>query len=97
MHEFPTDYQSILSRLNSIDPALYASTRNYLSGATTKLSAYLTHGVITTQDVGNIALGKASYAASQILLKELAWHDFYFASWDQLGDTIFSDLRYPQT
>lgn len=97
MYEFPTDYQSILSRLNSIDPALYASTRNYLSGATTKLSAYLTHGVITTQDVGNIALGKASYAASQVLLKELAWHDFYFASWDQLGNTIFSDLRYPQT
>lgn len=96
MHEFPTDYSSILNRLQAIDPVAYSGTRNYLSGAVTKLSPYITHGVISTQDVGKTVLAKATYKKSETLLKELAWRDFYYATWNQLGDTIFKDIRYSQ-
>ena len=96
MHDFPTDYASILTRLEAINPQAYSHSRNYLTGSTTKLSPYITHGVLTTQDVGRIALTKATRKEAEILLKELAWRDFYYASWNQLGDTMFRDLWHPQ-
>ena len=96
MLEFPTDNPSILARLKAIDPGRYAKTRNYLNGAVTGLSPYLTHGVLGTREVGEAAIRQGGYKAAESLLKELAWHDFYAASWSELGDVIFSDLRYPQ-
>ncbi|MCX8490835.1 MAG: hypothetical protein ORN54_07190 [Cyclobacteriaceae bacterium] len=35
---FPTDYNAILERVNSIDPLRYGKTRNFIDGAGTYLS-----------------------------------------------------------
>jgi deoxyribodipyrimidine photo-lyase len=85
-----------MERLAAIEPVAYGKTRNYLSGAVTRLSPYLTHGAISTKDVGEVALQKVSVKEAEIVFRELAWRDFYQASWSSLGDEIFSDLRFPQ-
>jgi deoxyribodipyrimidine photo-lyase len=48
---FPTDYASILQRIMEIDPVKYAKTRNFLTGAVTYLSPYISRGVISTRQV----------------------------------------------
>ena len=46
---FPTTYNEILQRVRSIDPVKYGSTRNYINGAMTYLSPYISRGVISTK------------------------------------------------
>ena len=48
---FPTTYNEITQRINAIDPVKYANTRNFVDGAVTYLSPYISRGVITTQYV----------------------------------------------
>ena len=46
---FTSDYQNILSQIESIDPIKYGKTRNYLNGAVTRLSPYISRGLINTR------------------------------------------------
>ena len=48
---FPTTYNEITQRINAIDPVKYGNTRNFVDGAVTYLSPYISRGVITTQYV----------------------------------------------
>ena len=43
---FETDYTAIVDKLDTIDPVVYAKTRNYVQGAVTYLSPYISRGVI---------------------------------------------------
>ena len=51
MNIFPTDYIEILNKIDSIDPIKYAATRNFKNGHVTKLSPYISRGVISTRFV----------------------------------------------
>lgn len=95
--EFPTDLASILKRVDAIDPIGYARTRNYIDGAVTRLSPYISRGVISTKFVLDRTLERG-YEPKQIdkLIKELAWRDYYQRVWQAKGDAINSDLRQPQ-
>ena len=57
---FPTDFQSIQERINQINPKKYASTRNYIDGAVTYLSPYISRGVISVNDVQKVILKKSN-------------------------------------
>ncbi len=75
---FPTDYTSILKRIDAVDPLQYGRTRNYNNGAVTYLSPYISRGVISTKQVLEIVLAKG-YAISHIekFVKELCWRDYF--------------------
>jgi deoxyribodipyrimidine photo-lyase len=94
---FPTDYNSILQRIMEIDPGKYAKTRNFLTGAVTYLSPYISRGVISTRQVYE-SLKARGYTLYQMekMVSELAWRDFFQRVWQAKGDTIFEDLRQPQ-
>ena len=96
MTNFPTDYASILGVLDAIDPTRYDQTRNYLDGAVTHLSPYLTHGVITLPEVQEVAYEKAGRNASHKLIFELAWREFYQRVWWERGEGIFRDIKRSQ-
>ena len=53
---FPTDFVSILSKVNTINPEKYSKTRNFLNGDITYLSPYISRGVISTKQVMNTIL-----------------------------------------
>ena len=48
---FPTTYSEILQRIRHIDPIRYGINRNYINGAVSHLSPYISRGVISTKFV----------------------------------------------
>lgn len=94
---FPTDYDSILQRMMKIDPGKYAKTRNFLTGAVTYLSPYISRGVISTRQVYE-SLKARGYTQYQMekMVSELAWRDFFQRVWQAKGNALFEDLRQPQ-
>jgi deoxyribodipyrimidine photo-lyase len=94
---FSTNYQEILAKIDAIDPVSYGQTRNYLNGAVTRLSPYISRGVISTRQVAQHVLSKG-YKPEEIesFLKELAWRDYFQRVWIARGDEIDRDLKWPQ-
>lgn len=51
MRSFEPTLQVALARLAEVQPDAYARTRNALDGAVTRLSPYITHGLLSLRDV----------------------------------------------
>ena len=76
--KFDTSYNAILEKIDTIDPVKYGRTRNYIDGAVTYLSPYISRGVISTKQILEIVL-KKGYKIYQIenFVKELCWRDYF--------------------
>jgi deoxyribodipyrimidine photo-lyase len=76
--QFATDYATILQKVDKIDPLKYGRTRNYVDGAVTYLSPYISRGVISTRQVLEHVLAKG-YKIPEIesFAKELCWRDYF--------------------
>jgi deoxyribodipyrimidine photo-lyase len=92
---FPTDYASIMQRVQTINPIAYSKTRNYVDGAVTCLSPYLSRGVISTRQVYT-ELCKQGYSFPDIetLVKELSWRDYFQRVWQHVD--INRDIKHDQ-
>ncbi len=95
--QFPTNYTAITERINRIDPEKYARTRNFLDGAVTYLSPYLSRGVISLPQVRDAILSRYKFYQAEKLIQELAWREYWQRVWQAVGDDIFTDLRQQQT
>lgn len=94
---FPTDLASILHRLESIDAEAYGATRNFIDGAVTYLSPYISRGVISVCDVRESLLAHYNNTSRiQKLIQELAWREYFQRVWQALGERIDNDIRQPQ-
>lgn len=91
----PTDYQQILDQIQGIEPNEYAKTRNFVDGAVTKLSPYISRGVISTRQVlaSVIERGFDPFHIEKFI-QELAWRDYWQQVW--LEKDINLDLRREQ-
>ena len=97
MQIFPTKYDDILNKIDSIDPIKYASTRNFKNGHVTKLSPYISRGVISTRFIYEKLVEKGfNLKKCEKFIQELAWRDFWQQIWVNKGDSINSDLKRPQ-
>lgn len=94
---FPVLFDNILDRIATIDPVGYGKSRNYLDGAVSYLSPYISRGVISTKFVYQELL-KRGFHPSPILkfIQELAWRDYWQQVWVTKGDAINQDLKNPQ-
>lgn len=95
---FPTEFDAILDRIASIDPVRYGKSRNYIDGAVSYLSPYISRGVISTKFVYQELL-KRNFHPSPILkfIQELAWRDYWQQVWIAKEDDINLDLKHTQT
>ena len=95
---FPALFKEILNRIESINPLEYSKTRNYINGAVTYLSPYISRGVISTKQILEIILTKG-YATGQVekLVQELAWREYFQRVWQHMEDDIFDDIRHRYT
>ncbi len=95
---FPTSYDEIMQRVSQINPVKYGTTRNYVNGAVTYLSPYISRGIISTKSVLSEVLSKG-YRAAQIekFIQELAWRDYWQQVWIEKGDQINQDLKNKQS
>ena len=98
MQLFPTDILSIEKRIQAIDPVRYASSRNFKDGAVTRLSPYISRGVISTKQVFQfIKTLNLPWPACEKLVQELAWRDYWQQVWIAKDEGIFDDLKHKQT
>ncbi len=87
-----------LSLLDGIRPHEYERTRNFLSGAVTRLSPYLRHGVLTLAEVRDAALAHAARPEDAAkLVQESAWRDYWQRLYAILGQRVWKDLEAPKT
>lgn len=95
---FPTKFEAILDRIATIDPVGYDKSRNYVDGAVSYLSPYISRGVISTKFVYQKLL-KRGFHTSPILkfIQELAWRDYWQQVWIAKGNAINQDLEHKQT
>ncbi|MBS9525285.1 deoxyribodipyrimidine photolyase [Litoribacter alkaliphilus] len=94
---FPTDYQSILKRIDDVDPVAYAKTRNFVDGNVTYLSPYISRGVISTKLVFERIMAKGYEWKDVVrLAQELAWREYFQRVWQNKGHEIDYDLKSTQ-
>jgi deoxyribodipyrimidine photo-lyase len=89
-------YQEILDQIDAIDPVEYTKTRNHISGAVTRLSPYISRGIITLPQVRDRLLERHSKKDCEKLIQELAWREYFQNVWWEKVDEIFTDLRFPR-
>ncbi len=78
--------------LDNVDPVEYGRTRNHLSGAVTRLSPYLRHGVLGLAETRDAALAKVDDPSRAYkLVNELAWRDYYRRVLAEIGDAVWDD------
>ncbi len=96
-YDFPTDLDAIKNRVDAINPKNYTKTRNFIHGAVTYLSPYISRGVISTKHVAESVLQKGvkPYEIEKFL-QELAWRDYWQQIWIEKGEEINIDLRNQQ-
>lgn len=95
--KFETAYAEILARVRRVDPVAYGQSRNYINGAVTGLSPYISRGVISTRQVLESVLA-AGHEPPKIekFIQELAWRDYWQQLWITHKAGIDEDLKSPQ-
>ncbi len=94
MNKFPTDFVEILKKIDLIDPIKYASTRNFKNGNVSRLSPYISRGVISTRFVYDKLVEKGlNLKKCEKFIQELAWRDFWQQIWVNKGGLINKDIK----
>lgn len=76
--QFSTDFATIIEKIDRVNPLSYEKTRNFVDGAVTNLSPYISRGVISTRQVLERLLAKGyKIAEIESLVKELCWRDYF--------------------
>lgn len=102
---FLLDHEDLIARLNAIDVQAYGKTRNYLTGAVSRLSPFITHGILSTKAVTQFLLKRElehssidlAYRRIKPFLFQMAWRDYFHRLWEFHQDGVFSNLNHEQT
>ncbi len=90
---FPPSREAALERVQAIDPQDYACSRNFLEGAVTALSPYITHGVVSLPEVLGAVRSRHELGAQDKFTMELGWREFFAHVWAHRGDGILESLH----
>lgn len=92
---FETSIERILERVEAVDPLEYARTRNFTGGAVTRLSPYISRGVISPKRILD-AVRRKKHEPYRIekFVQELAWREYFQNVWQ--AQNIDEDVRQPQ-
>ena len=90
------EYDALMQRVAAIRPDAYIRNRNFLDGDVTRLSPFISHGIISVSDLAHQARTGRSEKAIEQFLFQLAWREFFHRVWQYHGDNIFNDLTSAQ-
>ncbi len=93
--EFEPTMAAAHARIDAIQPTTYARTRNYLDGAVTRLSPYLTHGFVQVPQVIDRLSQRCQSSPEDKIVFELAWREYFQHLWRHWGEDIFAARRPP--
>jgi len=81
------------ARLAAVRPAAYARTRNAIEGEVTRLSPYLTHGLLTLPQALADVLQRGPLPVQHKLVSEFGWREYFHHVWLHAGEGIFESLH----
>jgi len=85
-----------LEQVARMDPGAYERTRNHVSGAVTRLSPWLRHGVLSLAEVRDAALSRVQRTEDAAkLISELGWRDYWQQVYSVVGDRIHEPIESP--
>mgnify|MGYP006281112869 FL=1 len=90
---FAPTTDAVLSRLEAVEPYRYAQSRNHIEGAVTRLSPYLTHGLVSVPQVAEFLHRKHRLAIQHKLIYELGWREYFMHMHAHHGEGILEDLH----
>ena len=90
---FPPTLAAAQLRIHAIDPAAYARSRNHLGGAVTRLSPYLTHGIVSLTQVAAGVASRHALTLTHKLVQELGWRAFFHHVARHRGEGILQSLH----
>lgn len=90
---FEPTLEAAQARLAAVQPDAYARSRNALQGAVTRLSPYLTHGLLSLREVYGAVHARHPLAPQHKLVFELGWRAYYRHVWAHLGPGIHQSLH----
>ena len=93
MPHFEPTVPAARERLDAVRPDDYARTRNALEGAVTRLSPYLTHGLLSLTEVYNAVHARHALHRQHKLVFELGWRAYYRHTWAHLGSGIHQSIH----
>jgi deoxyribodipyrimidine photo-lyase len=74
----PKTPEALLQSIEQFDSVHYASTRNYVDGGVSRLSPYISRGIISTKEISAHLFNHGrSKAELQKFIQELAWRDYF--------------------
>ncbi|MDA9810003.1 deoxyribodipyrimidine photolyase, partial [Flavobacteriales bacterium] len=86
-------YKELLKKVKEFDPVKYGYSRNYLDGGVSRLSPYISRGIISTKTIFDAVLKKDyEFEKVQKFLQELSWRDYWQKKWQQT-ENIDVDLK----
>lgn len=81
-------------RMEAMDPVRYATTRNHIEGAVTRLSPYIRHGIVTLDHIRNQVLASHQKPAQvEKFIQELAWRDYWQRLYVAHPEWIWKDIE----
>lgn len=95
--EFTTSYKALLNKIDKFEVEKYAATRNFVGGAVSRLSPYISRGVISPK----LILSRLNDRGINPLritkfVQELAWREHWQRVLLNEGERVNSDLRRDQ-
>ena len=90
-----TDYNEIINLLENINPIKYAKDRNFIDGSVSRISPYISRGIISTKQVYKFLIKKGySLKNIQKFVQEMVWREFWQITWQ--NNNIDKDLKHIQ-
>lgn len=78
--------------LQKVDAAQYAKSRNFFTGAVTRLSPYIRYGVLSLAEIRDYVRDRIQHPDEATkLINELGWRDYWQRLYAKLGDGIWQD------
>ncbi len=92
--EFPPTRADALARIAAVSPHEYERSRNFINGAVTGLSPYITHGIVSLSEVLAGVAQRYPLKVQHKYVFELGWRAYFQHVWQARGHGIFSSLHH---
>lgn len=93
----PLTHTQLLEKVRSFDAVNYSKTRNFVNGWVSKLSPYITHGVITIEEIVRLSLERYTIDEAEMRYKELLRREYFTQVHYRNGDAIVQDMEEDKT
>lgn len=89
-------YLTLLDEVKAYHAGKYHSSRNYINGAVTAWSPYISRGFLSPVTVMEQLKGKYNKQEWIGFLQQMAWREYFQRVWQHKGDQILTDLKSDQ-